>query len=508
MIPEKYRLTLTKLFSRKIILFATFGLLIVALLTLQVHRFLSKPTISKIKRGDIVSYSRNNKNYTSRVLGLPGESILFKGIFYVKSKDKFFSVDENNLPDHRYLLNTDNLEANSQKWFTVGKNEIYLIKDEYPQQPEWSGDSNSKIITIRTLDISGGLVKVEEVMSIKYQSGNNNLALKNYQSVTDSPDKIPKVDLLYPSKIVNRNKITAIIKINLIDRALINSEFLKIDPYSKFFGQENQTDKNNYIYFNPSRTTSEIEITLNGIALVSHGFTTKPYIKCSKHIDTLERTGDNYYESEKECLEKSQVDLLVFANLILNQGSNQLEITRKDINTSMKYEILFNSQYSESSSLLPVSADVPIEKRFSITHNCSTLSLGKVISIPMVKSADSNFYYRLSFPQNRGERGNASQRLVYFGIEGVLYEITLSSISEFNKIISTSGDLDIPLDYLVFKNWAKAKPSQMLKTDNLPFASFYYPGIYFELIPFDRSSKVYPSYVLPWGTVNSSGCDG
>ena len=506
MIPDKYKFDLTKLFAGKNLFYTTLCLLIITISGLQIHRFLSKPTISNIKRGDIVSYSRYSIKYAGRVLGLPGESVLFKGVFYLKSQDKIYKVAENNLPDHRYLLSTDDLRLNSQRWFTVGKNEIYVIKDEYPQQPEWAGNPNSKIITIRTLDIPGGVVKAEELTSIKNQSGTNNVVLNTYQSVVNNPDKIPKVDLLYPPKIVNRSKITAIFKINLLDRALINSEFLKINPDSKFFGQENRADIN-YIYFNPGRTNG-VEITLNGTDLVSHGFATRPYILCSKYIDTLERTGTDYYENEQECMEQSQIDLLVFTNLELNQGNNQLEIIRRDTNTPIRYEIVYNPQYSENPSSLPISADIPVEKRFSSAHNCTTLSIGKVISIPMVNSPDSNFYYRLSFPQSIRERGNVSQRLVYFGIEGVLYEITLPSNSEFNKVIHTSGDLDIPLDYLVHKNWVKANPSQMLKTDNLPDASFYYPGIYLELVPFDRSDKVYPSYVLPWGTINSSSCDG
>jgi len=477
------------------------------LLALGSYRILSKPDISKIERGDLVSYISNGKKFSGRVLGLPEESVLFKGVFYVKSKDKIFSVEENNLPEYKYLLNTENLKANSQKWFTIKGDEIYIIKDEYPQEPEWAGNPNSKIITIRTLDIPGGLVRKEKLLSLKKQTEENNLILKVYQPTADTVNNTPEIDLLFPPAIVNKNKITAIVKINLVNRSLIKSEFLKIDPYSKFFNQENQTDKINYIYFTPSRT-NRIKIKLNGDDLITHGFATQPYLACTKQIDTLERTGNDYYNNEEECLEKSRVDLLIFTNLVLKQGGNQLRVIREDTKTSKDYEIEFNSQYSENPSSLPISVDTPIEKRFSVTHNCSSLSFGNVISIPLVKSNNENFYYRLSFPQNRSERGNVSDRLVYFGIDGVLYDLNLPSFLRFNQVITTLTDLDIPLDNLVFKNWQKAKPSQMLKTDNLPYADFYYPGIYFELVPFDRLDKPYPTYVLPWGTINSSGCDG
>jgi len=77
MIPDKYKFNLTKLFAGKNLFYTTLCLLIITISGLQIHRFLSKPTISNIKRGDIVSYSRYSIKYAGRVLGLPGNRFFF-----------------------------------------------------------------------------------------------------------------------------------------------------------------------------------------------------------------------------------------------------------------------------------------------------------------------------------------------------------------------------------------------------------------------------------------------
>ncbi len=498
-----------KKLSKKFLIILT-AILLIGVFGVLIYKTLFISKVANIKRGDLISYVRNNQKFIGRVIGLPGEAVLDKEYFYVKSQGKIFRVTEYNLPHFDMPLATDAFIANEQKWFTIGKNEVYVIKDSYPQMRQYP---DSPLLIYRTLDLPGGLVTSDEIKSV-LQPKPGNLTFTAYQpapQVTEKKpiiDKQPKVDLLYPPKIVKQNKITAVIKLNLVGESFISSQFLKIYPDNKFF-HPNETTLNTvyYTYFTPSKT-NDLTIALNGTKIDSHGFTTQPYVDCSAYfVDTLEKTGYINYSSEHECLGNKQVDLLVLANLELQQGSNSLEVLRGDTKTSVKYTIVYNPGYSIEPGF-PLSPSVPVQDRFTITHRCSGLSDANGLSIPLVASKNPDIYYRLSFPQNRSERGSTSQRLVYFKIDGVLYDIVLPPTSVFNRSIPTVTDFEVPSDNLVFSDGTPAEPSKMLKTDNLPYADYVYPGIYFELVPFDASNKVYPSYILPWGTIGDSSCDG